>query len=166
MELPLETVALFALKLAYEREGESPILRDDPIMSDYEREVFGLLVRRGDVEGIQFRVAHRGRRVRSPRRHVAVEEVLPTDHERVRLAGELGGVERCGEELEVRRGDLESIQFRVAHCVGLALDAIGGADTPLGRELHRLSADFSNARTMAQLDAPLTVLKNYLKDIQ
>jgi hypothetical protein len=109
MELPLETVALFALKLAYEREGESPILRDDPIMSDYEREVFGLLVRRGDVEGIQF---------------------------------------------------------RVAHCVGLALDAIAGAGTPLGRELHRLSADFSNARTMQQLDAPLIALRDYLKEIQ
>jgi len=109
MELPLETVALFALKLAYEREGESPILRDDPIMSDYEREVFGLLVRRGDVEGIQF---------------------------------------------------------RVAHCVGLALEAIGGVDAPLGRELHRLAVDFSNARTMAQLNTPLIALKNYLKDIQ
>jgi hypothetical protein len=44
MELLLETVALFCLKLAYETEGSSPILRDDPIMSDYEREVFGLLV--------------------------------------------------------------------------------------------------------------------------
>lgn len=109
MELPLEAVALFALKLAYETEGGSPILRDDPIMSDYEREVFGLLVRRGDVEGIQF---------------------------------------------------------RVAHCVGLALDAIGGVDTPLGRELHRLSADFGNARTIEQLDAPLIALKDYLKEIQ
>ncbi|PMV87402.1 MULTISPECIES: hypothetical protein [unclassified Pseudomonas] len=109
MELPLETVALFALKLAYETEGESPILRDDPIMSDYEREVFGLLVRRGDVEGIQV---------------------------------------------------------RVAHCVNLALVAIGGPDTPLGRELHRLSANFSNARTMEQLDAPLITLKDYLKEIQ
>lgn len=109
MELPLETVALFALKLAYEREGESPILRDDPIMSDYEREVFGLLVRRGDVEGTQF---------------------------------------------------------RVGHCVGLALEAIGGVDTPLGRELHRLAADFNSARTMEQLNAPLIALKDYLKDIQ
>jgi hypothetical protein len=109
MELLLETVALFCLKLAYETEGSSPILRDDPIMSDYEREVFGLLVRRGDVEGIRF---------------------------------------------------------RVAHCVGVALDAIGGADTPLGRELQRLSADFSSARTMEQLNAPLIVLKDYLKDIQ
>ncbi|QAY89717.1 MULTISPECIES: hypothetical protein [unclassified Pseudomonas] len=109
MELLLETVALFSLKLAYETEDSSPILRDDPIMSDYEREVFGLLVRRGNVEGIQF---------------------------------------------------------RVAHCVSLALDAIGGADTPLGRELQRLSADFSNARTMEQLNAPLIALKDYLKDIQ
>lgn len=109
MELPLETVALFALKLAYEREGESPILRDDPIMSDYEREVFGLLVRRGDVEGVQF---------------------------------------------------------RVMHCVGLALDAIGGVDTPLGRELHRLAAEFGEARTMEQLEAPVIALRDYLKEIQ
>jgi hypothetical protein len=106
MELPLETVALFALKLAYEREGESPILRDDPIMSDYEREVFGLLVRRGDVEGIQF---------------------------------------------------------RVAHCVGLALEALGGIETPLGRELYRLFADFNAAQTMEQLEAPVIALRDYLK---
>jgi hypothetical protein len=109
MELPLETVALFSLKLAYETEDQSPILRDDPIMSDYEREVFGLLVRRGDVE---------------------------------------------------------AIQFRVAHCVGLALDAIGGVDTPLGRELDRLSGDFGNAQTMEQLNKPLIALKDYLKVIQ
>ncbi|MHC8310916.1 hypothetical protein ACYZUC_15025 [Pseudomonas sp. GT1P32] len=109
MELLLETVALFCLKLAYETEGSSPILRDDPIMSDYEREVFGLLVRRGDVEGIQF---------------------------------------------------------RVTHCVGVALDAIGGDETPLGRELHRLAADFNSARTLEQLDRPLIALKDYLKDIQ
>ena len=109
MELLLESVALFCLKLAYETEGSSPILRDDPIMSDYEREVFGLLVRRGDVEGIQY---------------------------------------------------------RVAHCAGLALDAIGGADTPLGRELRRLSANVSNAQATEQLDMSLTALKDYLKAIQ
>ncbi|MGV8888272.1 MAG: hypothetical protein ACOH2P_09545 [Pseudomonas sp.] len=109
MELPLETVALFALKLAYETEDKSPILRDDPIMSDYEREVFGLLVRRGDVD---------------------------------------------------------EIQSRVAHCVGLAMEALGGIDTPLGLELHKLAVDFSNARTMERLDAPLMALKDYLKDIQ
>lgn len=56
MELLLETVALFCLKLAYETEDSSPILRDDLVMGDYEREVFGLLVRRGDVEGIQAKV--------------------------------------------------------------------------------------------------------------
>ncbi len=32
MELLLETVALYSLKLAYETEGHSPILRDDPLM--------------------------------------------------------------------------------------------------------------------------------------
>lgn len=109
MELLLETVALFCLKLAYEIEDSSPILRDDPIMSDFEREVFGLLVRRGDVD---------------------------------------------------------SIQFRVSHCVGLAIEALKGVDTPLGRELHRLSADFSTAKKMDQLEAPLIALKGYLKDIQ
>jgi hypothetical protein len=109
MELLLETVALFCLKLAYETEDSSPILRDDLLMSDYEREVFGLLVRREDVEGIEF---------------------------------------------------------RVAHCVNLALDALGGVNTPLGRELHRLLADFSNARTMEQLEAPVIALQKYLKDIQ
>ncbi len=34
MELRLETVALFTLKLAYETEGQSPILRDDLVMGD------------------------------------------------------------------------------------------------------------------------------------
>jgi hypothetical protein len=53
MELLLETVALYSLKLAYETEGHSPILRDDPLMGSCDREVFGLLVRRGDVAGIQ-----------------------------------------------------------------------------------------------------------------
>ncbi len=109
MELLLETVALFCLKLAYETEGSSPILRDDLVMGDYEREVFGLLVRRGGVEGIEA---------------------------------------------------------KVGECLRLALNAVGGADTVLGRELHRLAADFSALQTMEQLDAPLTALKEYLKDIQ
>lgn len=109
MELLLETVALFCLKLAYETEGSSPILRDDLLMSDYEREVFGLLVRRGDVE---------------------------------------------------------AIQFRVAHCVGVAMVALGGIGTPLGRELHRLSVEFGDARIMEQLDNPLIALRDYLKAIQ
>ena len=109
MELLLETVALFCMKLAYETEDSSPILRDDLLMSDYEREVFGLLVRRGDVEGIMG---------------------------------------------------------KVDECLTLALDAVGGIDSVLGRELHRLAGDFSAARTMEQLDAPLIALKGYLKDIQ
>jgi hypothetical protein len=109
MELLLETVALFCLKLAYETEDSSPILRDDLVMGDYEREVFGLLVRRGDVEGI-------------------------------------------------RR--------KVGECVGLALKAIGGVDTVLGRELHRLALDFSASYSMDQLDTRLIALKEYLKEIQ
>ena len=109
MELLLETVALFCLKLAYETEDSSPILRDDLMMSDYEREVFGLLVRRGDVE---------------------------------------------------------AIQKKVDECLSLALNAVGGIDTVLGRELHMLAVDFSAAQTMEQLDAPLLTLKDYLKDIQ
>jgi len=109
MELQLETVALFSLKLAYESEGQSPILRDDLVMGDYQRDVFELLVRRGDVEGIQV---------------------------------------------------------KVDECVGLALEAIGGEDKPLGRELQRLAAEFSSIQTMEQLDVPLVALKDYLKDIQ
>ena len=109
MELHLETVALFSLKLAYESEDSSPILRDDLVMGDYQRDVFELLVRRGDVE---------------------------------------------------------AIQVKVDECVGLALEAIGGVDKPLGRELKRLLADLRETQTMEQLDAPLIALKDYLKDIQ
>lgn len=109
MELQLETVALFSLKLAYETEDQSPILRDDLIMSDYEREVFGLLVRKGDIE---------------------------------------------------------AIQTKVDECLSLALNSIGGVATVLGRELHRLAADFNAAQTIEQLDGPLIALKGYLKDIQ
>ena len=109
MELHLETVALFSLKLAYESEDSSPILRDDLVMGDYQRDVFELLVRRGDVEGIQV---------------------------------------------------------KVGECVGLALEAVGGVDKPLGRELGRLAGEFSSIRTMEQIGAPLIALKDYLKDIQ
>ncbi len=109
MELHLETVALFSLKLAYESEDSSPILRDDLVMGDYQRDVFELLVRRGDVE---------------------------------------------------------AIQVKVDECVGLALEAIGGVDKPLGRELRRLAGEFSGIRAMEELDVPLNALKDYLKDIQ
>ncbi len=109
MELLLETVALFCLKLAYETEDSSPILRDDLLMSDYEREVFGLLVRRGDVEGIQT---------------------------------------------------------KVDECLRLALVAVGGVDTALGRELYRLANDLKLVLKIEQLKIPLIALKEYLKEIQ
>jgi len=109
MELHLETVALFSLKLAYESEDSSPILRDDLVMGDYQRDVFELLVRRGDVEGIQV---------------------------------------------------------KVGECVGLALEAIGGVDKPLGRELDRLAAEFASSQIIEQLYVPLIALREYLKDIQ
>jgi hypothetical protein len=108
METSLETVALFSLKLAYEEEGLSPILRDDMVMGDYQRDIFELLVKRGDVE---------------------------------------------------------TIQLKMNECVGLALDALGGVEKPLGRELHKLSADLRQARSLEQLDPPLLALKGYLKDI-
>ena len=108
MELLLETVALYSLKLAYETEGHSPILRDDPLMGGCDREVFGLLVRRGDLVGIQR---------------------------------------------------------EIGRCLDLALGAVGGPDTVLATELQRLTAEFHTAQTTEQLQAPLSALKNYLKDI-
>ncbi|MBM9487407.1 hypothetical protein JBE38_15855 [Pseudomonas sp. ICBG1301] len=57
MELTLEAVALFALKLVHETDGGSPLLRDDPAMGGYEREVFGLLVRQGNLAAIQSKIA-------------------------------------------------------------------------------------------------------------
>ncbi|MBZ9780795.1 hypothetical protein K9857_04410 [Pseudomonas sp. REP124] len=109
MELHLETVALYSLKLAYETEDQSPILRDDLVMGDYQRDVFELLVRRGDVEGIQV---------------------------------------------------------KVGECVGLALEAVGGVDKPLGRELGRLLKALAGAQAFEQLDDLIVALKDYLKDIQ
>lgn len=56
MELTLEAVALFALKLVHEQDGGSPILRDDPVMVGYDREVFGLLMRQADLAAILVKV--------------------------------------------------------------------------------------------------------------
>ncbi|AKS08205.1 hypothetical protein [Pseudomonas trivialis] len=109
MELTLEAVALFALKLVHETDGGSPVLRDDLVMDGYEREVFGLLV---------------------------------------------------------RQGDLVVIQSKLAECIDQALNALGGADTVMGRELQRLAADVQNAGQLDELRAPLTNLRDYLKDIQ
>ena len=108
MELLLETVALYSLKLAYETEGHSPILRDDPLMGGCDREVFGLLVRRGDLAGIQV---------------------------------------------------------EISRCLDLALVAVGGMDTVLGRELRHVTADFGAAQTMEELYAPAVTLRSYLRDV-
>ncbi|MGY2399545.1 hypothetical protein [Pseudomonas sp. SDO5271_S396] len=56
MELLLEAVALFALKLVHEHDDGSPLLRDDPAMEGYDREVFGLLMRQGNLAGIQLKL--------------------------------------------------------------------------------------------------------------
>ncbi|WP_434698800.1 hypothetical protein [Pseudomonas sp. D1-1] len=109
MELLLETVALYSLKLAYETEGHSPILRDDPLMGGCDREVFGLLVRRGDLVGIQA---------------------------------------------------------EISRCLDLALGAVGGVGTALGRELNRLAENLQTVPTVAQLDTSLVALRDYLKNIQ
>jgi hypothetical protein len=42
-------------------------------------------------------------------------------------------------------GDLARIQLKIEECVAQALDALGGADTVLGRELQRLAKDVQNA---------------------
>ena len=109
METSLETVALFSLKLAYEEEGLSPILRDDMVMGDYQKDVFELLVRRGDAQ---------------------------------------------------------TIQFKLNECLELAMSAVGGVEKPLGRELRRLSMAFSQAESVEQLRQPVVLLTSYLKDIQ
>ncbi len=56
MELTLEAAALFALKLVQETDDSSPVLRDDPVMERYDRGVFGLLMRQGDLAGIQLKL--------------------------------------------------------------------------------------------------------------
>jgi hypothetical protein len=48
----------------------------------------------------------------------------------------------------------------------LALEAVGGVDTVLGNELQRLTAELHTAQTTEQFRAPLSALKDYLKDIQ
>lgn len=108
METSLETIALFSLKLAYEEEGLSPILRDDMVMGDYQKDIFELLVKRGDVQ---------------------------------------------------------AIQFKMNECLSLAMDALGGIEKPLGRELSKLSAQLSQAQSLEQLGQPLLAIKGYLRDI-
>lgn len=108
MQSALETVALFCHKLAYETEDQSPILRDDLVMGDYQSDVFELLLKRGDVE---------------------------------------------------------AIQQKVNECLLMALEAMGGAEKPLGRELQRLSAGFHAAPTLDSMTAPLAMIKGYLREV-
>jgi hypothetical protein len=108
MESALETVALFCLKLAYEAEGQSPILRDDMVMGDYQRDVFKLLVSKGEIG---------------------------------------------------------AIQQKVSECMHMALEAMGGAETPLGRELQRISTGFYAAQTLESMAVPLDFIKGYLRDV-
>lgn len=108
MQSALETVALFCHKLAYETEDQSPILRDDLMMSDYQRDIFELLIARGDVA---------------------------------------------------------MIQHKINECLLLALDAMGGAEKPLGRELQRVSTEFHSAQTLDSLEPPLQVIKGYLREV-
>ncbi|MNR65251.1 hypothetical protein D3C85_1882140 [compost metagenome] len=56
--------------------------------------------------------------------------------------------------------------MKVGECVGLALEAVGGVDKPLGRELGRLVGEVVSAKTLEQLDDLIMALKDYLKDIQ
>jgi hypothetical protein len=48
----------------------------------------------------------------------------------------------------------------------LALGAVGGVDSVLGRELGRLADDFGASQTVNQLCTPLNALNVYLKNIQ
>lgn len=109
MESSLETVALFSLKLVHETDGKSPVLRKDFVMSDYQREIFALLL---------------------------------------------------------RNGDMSAIQLKIDECLQQALNALGGAEKPMGRELQKLATGFTHAQTLEQLSPALSHLENYLKDVQ
>jgi hypothetical protein len=78
----------------------------------------------------------------------------------------MGSCDREIFELLIRRGDVGGIQGEISRCLDLALGAIGGVDTVLGRELHRLAENFRAVPTVAQLDTSLIALKDYLKNIQ
>ena len=54
----------------------------------------------------------------------------------------------------------------MADCLSQALNALGGTQKPLGRELHKLATAFAQAQTLEQMGTPLTHLTSYLKDIQ
>ena len=60
---------------------------------------------------------------------------------------------------------MAGIQREIGRCLDLALGAIGGLDTVLGRELHRLATDFNTVQKIDDLHAPLIALNGYVKDI-
>jgi hypothetical protein len=47
----------------------------------------------------------------------------------------------------------------------LALGAVGGVDSVLGSELHRLAKNFDAAQTTEGLYAPAIILRDYLRDV-
>jgi hypothetical protein len=57
------------------------------------------------------------------------------------------------------------IQGEIGRCLDLALGAIGGVDTVLGRELYRLAKNFGAAQTTKGLYAPAIILRDYLRDV-
>lgn len=77
----------------------------------------------------------------------------------------MGSCDREVFELLIRRGDVVGIQGEISRCLDLALGAVGGVDTVLGRELNRLAADFNAVQKMDDLYAPLIALNGYVKDI-
>jgi hypothetical protein len=75
---------------------------------------------------------------------------------------------RCDREvfgLLVRRGDVAGIQGEISRCLVLALGAVGGVETVLGCELHRLAKIFGAAQTTEGLYAPAITLRDYLRDV-
>jgi hypothetical protein len=78
----------------------------------------------------------------------------------------MGGCDREIFGLLVRRGDVAGIQSEIGRCLDLALEAVGGVDTVLGRELGRLAADFSYVQAMEGLNAPTVRLRDFLRDVQ
>jgi hypothetical protein len=77
----------------------------------------------------------------------------------------MGGYQRDDFELLVTRGDVQGIQRKVDECLGIALEAMGGADKPLGRELLRLSTEVYTACTVDALENPLGLVKSYLREV-
>lgn len=77
----------------------------------------------------------------------------------------MGGCDREVFGLLVRREDVTGIQSEIGRCLDLALAAVGGADTVLGCELHRLAKNFGAAQTMEGLYAPAIILRDYLRDV-